>query len=331
MFDPINRREIPNEWVLRSKIPKNVLKKRIESGELVLLPDGRVLKRGFTTGTTAAAAAKSAILSVRKNVDKVSVMTPSGIRVELPVESSNGVGTARKAGGDHEFDVTDGVKIRATATLKKEGITIKAGKGIGRFKDGRPAINPSPMKSIKIAVREALDTINEKGAEILIEVENGEKLAKKTLNPAYGVLGGISILGTTGFVEPWNEHLEEMVKSLIERSSKVALTTGRRGAEFARQILSEHEVIIIGSRFEIIESISKETTYPILCGLPALILKWGNPDILKSTGFKTVREMVMNEPAHESIDQSIEAIKKRHPYLNVILFNFDGNILRDTR
>jgi len=331
MFDPINRREIPNEWILRSEIPEDVLKKWIETGKLVLLPDGGVLKRGFTTGTTAAAATKAAVLSIRKSVDKVFVMTPSGIRVELPVESSNGVGTASKDAGDHEFDITDGIRITATTTLCEDGITINAGRGIGRFGDGKPAINPSPMESIKRAVREALNIINEHGAEVLIEVENGEKFAKKTLNPTYGVLGGISILGTTGFVEPWNEHLEEMVKSLIEGFSKVALTTGRRGAEFSRRMLRGYEVVVIGSRFEMIEDISKKTTDLILCGLPALILKWGNPDILKSTGFKTVREMVMNEPAHEAINQSIEAIKKRYPHLQILLFNFDGNILRNTR
>ncbi|RLG25737.1 cobalt-precorrin-5B (C(1))-methyltransferase [Methanosarcinales archaeon] len=331
MFDPINRREIPDEWVLRSEIQENILKKGIETGKLVLLPDGRVLKRGFTTGTTAAAAAKAAVLSTKKSIGKVSVMTPSEIRVELSVESSNGVGTACKDAGDHEFDVTDGIKITAHATLREEGITIKAGRGIGWFEDGRPAINPSPMESIKRAVREALDEICEHGAEVLIEVENGETLAKKTLNPEYGVSGGISILGTTGFVEPWNEHLEEMVKSLIERSSKVALTTGRRGAEFARQMLRGYEVVVIGSRFEIIESVSKKANDLILCGLPALILKWGNPDILESTGFKTVKEMVINEPDHKAIDLSIEVMKNRYPYLQILLFNFDGNILRDTR
>ncbi|MHC1566892.1 MAG: cobalt-precorrin-5B (C(1))-methyltransferase [Candidatus Syntropharchaeia archaeon] len=331
MFDPINGREIPEEWIKRSSIPRNELKEGIESGRLILLPDGKVLKRGFTTGTTASAASKAAVLSISESVDRVSVMTPIGIRVELPVESENGVGRAVKYAGDHEFDVTDGIEIMVTARLSDEGIAIKAGRGIGRFEDGRPAINPIPMEFIRRAVREALDAIGEQGVEVEIEVVNGEELAKETLNPEYGIHGGISILGTTGFVEPWNEHLEEMVKLVIERSSRVALATGRRGANFARELLKDHEVVVIGSRFDIIREVEDKVEELVLCGLPGLILRWGNPDILKSTGFRTVRAMVLANPDDEAVDDAIRRIKKRHPHLRVLLFNFDGSILRDVR
>ncbi|MHC1603905.1 MAG: cobalt-precorrin-5B (C(1))-methyltransferase [Candidatus Syntropharchaeales archaeon] len=331
MFDPIERREIPEEWIRKSSIPSDVLKAGIESGKFLLLPDGNVLRRGFTTGTTASAASKAAVLSISESVDRVSVMTPIGIRVELPVESASGVGRAIKYAGDHEFDVTDGIEIVATARLIDKGIVIKAGKGIGRFEDGMPAINAAPMASIEEAVREALTMINKEGAEVTIEVEDGEKIAKETLNTEYGVYGGISILGTTGFVEPWNEHLEEMVKLVIERSSKVALTTGRRGANFARELLKDHEVVVIGSRFDIIREVEERVEDLILCGLPALILKWINPEILKDTGFRTVREMVLRDPDNSLIDEALQMIKDQHPALRVLLFDFDGNVLRDVK
>jgi cobalt-precorrin-5B (C1)-methyltransferase len=331
MFDPINNREIPVEWITRSSIPKDLLKEGVERGRFVLLPDGGVLRRGFTTGTTAAAASKAAVLSIKQDVDAVSVMTPLDIKVELSVESSSGVGSAIKYAGDHAFDVTDGVKIVATARLTDADIVIKAGKGIGRFEDGQPAINPAPMASIRRAVREALDAIGERGVEVLIEVEEGEKIAKETLNPEYGVIGGISILGTTGFVEPWNEHLEEMVKSIIQKSSKVVLTTGRRGASFARERFKEYEVIVIGSRFDIIRDAETKVEDLVLAGLPALILKWANPDILKDTGFRTIREMVLTDPDNSLIDDALQTIKMRYPDLQVTIFDFDGNVLRDVR
>ncbi len=80
IIDPVNKSKIPEEWINKSKMPRDELEEGIKSGMLVVLSDGSVLKRGYTTGTTATVAAKAAVLSLRKDVDKVSVPTPVGLR-----------------------------------------------------------------------------------------------------------------------------------------------------------------------------------------------------------------------------------------------------------
>ena len=92
MIDPVDNFEIPPEWIKRARIPPDELELRISSGRYVLLCDGSLLRRGFTTGTTAAAAAKAAVLSLKRDVSEVSVPTPSGIRAFLPVHAKNGNG-----------------------------------------------------------------------------------------------------------------------------------------------------------------------------------------------------------------------------------------------
>lgn len=207
MIDPVNNFKIPDEWVGRAKIPREELNVLISSGLYVLLSDGSLLRRGYTTGTTAAAAAKAAILSLIREVSEIEVMTPIGLRVKLPVLAKNGEASSKKFSGDHATDVTNGIEIVAKAK-EYDTISIKAGKGIG-MKKGSPAINPSPMRQIGESIKEALIETGLKGAKVTICVPMGEKIAKKTLNEKIGILGGISILGTTGFVEPWNEHLGE--------------------------------------------------------------------------------------------------------------------------
>ena len=113
MKDPVNNFEIPPEWIERANIPEGEgdLKAGIASGRLVVLADGTVLKRGYTTGTTAAAAAKAAVLSLSEPVDRVTVTTPVGIAVVLEVQSSDGRASAVKDAGDHGFDVTNGIRM----------------------------------------------------------------------------------------------------------------------------------------------------------------------------------------------------------------------------
>ena len=97
-----------------------------------------------------------------------------------------------------------------------ERIKIISGEGIGTvvrdgfdIKKGNPAINPVPMQQIRDAVMEAIEEIGVEGVEITVSVPRGAEIGKETLNSRIGVEGGISILGTTGFVEPWNDHLDE--------------------------------------------------------------------------------------------------------------------------
>lgn len=325
MIDPVNNFKIPDEWVKRTRVPIKELDEMISSGCYVLLSGGRLLRRGYTTGTTAAAAAKAAVLSLIKDVSEIDVKTPIGLRVKLPVRAEKGKASVHKFSGDHATDVTNGIEIVACAK-ENDTISIKAGNGIGR-KKGSPAINPVPMRQIEEAIKEALVETGLKGACVIISVPMGEKIAKKTLNEKIGIMGGISILGTTGFVEPWNEHLGEMKEELIKNAHRVILTTGRIGLRFSHMLFPDYIVILIGS--DISRGLDAANGEVIICGLPGLILKWANPDILKNMGHLTVQEMIDSYPENPIIDRALdEAVKKSGK--RVVLLNRDGTILRDS-
>ncbi len=325
MIDPVNNFRIPDEWIKRTRVPIKELDEMISSGCYVLLSDGRLLRRGYTTGTTAAAAAKAAILSLVKNVSEIEVKTPIGLRVKLPVRAEKGKASAYKFSGDHATDVTNGIEIIACAK-ENDTISIKAGKGIGT-KKGSSAINPSPLRQIEEAIKEALVETGLKGAQVIISVPMGEKIAKKTLNEKIGIIGGISILGTTGFVEPWNEHLGEMKEELIRNADRVILTTGRIGVRFSHMLFPNYTVILIGS--DISRGLAAAKGEVIICGLPGLILKWANPDILKREGHLTVQEMINSDPENPIIDRALDETAKKSGR-RVVLLNRNGTILRDS-
>jgi cobalt-precorrin-5B (C1)-methyltransferase len=323
MIDPVNNFRIPDEWIRRAKIPHYELRDRITSGLYVLLSDGSLLRRGYTTGTTAAAAAKASVLSLRKEVKDVSVPTPGGLRALMSVSAKNGKASAIKEAGDHAFDVTGGIEILAEAK-ECDTIAIEAGPGIGR-KKGMPAINPCPLCQIKEAIREALPGL--KGACVTISVPLGEELAKRTLNEKIGITGGISILGTTGFVEPWNEHLGEMKDELVRGSNKLVLTTGRIGMRISYMLFPGYTVVLIGS--DISRGLEAAKGEVIICGLAGLILKWAFPDILRGSGFCTIGEMVESDPQNPRIDRGLKMAESASGK-RVVLLNRDGTILRES-
>ncbi|MDP3103985.1 MAG: cobalt-precorrin-5B (C(1))-methyltransferase [Candidatus Methanoperedens sp.] len=327
MIDPVNSFQIPDDWVKRAAIPVEELAAHIQSGRYVLISDGSILRRGYTTGTTAAAAAKASVLSLKKSVSEVSVPTPAGVRAVLKVTAKNGKASAIKDSGDHAFDVTKGMKI-ASEAIEHDCIAIKAGKGIG-LKKGIPAINPFPMRQIEEAVKEALIETGLKGVIVTISVPKGEEIAKKTLNGQVGITGGISILGTTGFVEPWNEHLGEMKEELARQAERLVLTTGRSGMRFSNMLFPGYTVILIGSDISRGLSAAKVKADVIISGLPGLILKWSYPDILKDSGYLTVQEMIDGYPDNPLIDTALEKAVKLSGR-RVVLFNRDGTILRDS-
>ncbi|HEY9204863.1 MAG TPA: cobalt-precorrin-5B (C(1))-methyltransferase [Candidatus Methanoperedens sp.] len=325
MIDPVNNFRLPDEWVRRAKIPLDELREKITGGRYVLLSDGSLLRRGYTTGTTAAAAAKASVLSLRKDVSEISVPTPAGPRAVLHVNAKNGMASILKDSGDHAFDVTGGMEIVAEAR-ENDTIVIEAGRGIG-IKKGKPAINPCPMRQIKEAIKEALLETGLKGVHITISVPKGEELAKRTLNGKIGITGGISILGTTGFVEPWNEHLGEMKEELIRGADKLVLTTGRLGMRFSHMFFPEYTVVLIGS--DISRGLAAARGKVIISGLPGLILKWASPDILMDSSYGTVMEMVEKNPENPLIDKALaQAVRKSGK--RVVLLNRDGTILRDS-
>jgi cobalt-precorrin-5B (C1)-methyltransferase len=334
LIDPINKFRIPQEWINKTNIPLDELTRGVSSGLLVVLSNGNILHRGFTTGTTAAAAAKAAVLSLVKQVDSVSVPTPSGIRARLDVRTSKGKAQVEKISGDHESDATRGLIFRARAVPSSTTLLI-ANKGIGivtrdglQAKKGYPAINPVPKAQIMDAINEALEETGYSEVTVTISIPDGEKIGATTLNPVVGVMGGISILGTTGFVEPWSDHLGETKIELINNASRVVLTTGRTGMRYSEMLFPDHTVVMMGSRLD--EGLKACKGETVICGLPGLILKWAVPDILYDTEFNTVQELVDANRKDKIIDSAILKVVEKSKGARVVLVDRDGVVIRNT-
>lgn len=225
--------------------------------EQYIIKDGKQLRLGYTTGSCAAAAAKAAawmLLSGRRK-ESISLHTPKGIDLELPVleitmEPDRVSCAIEKDSGD-DPDVTKGALIFAAVTKTESGITIDGGFGVGRVTKpgldqpvGNAAINSVPRQMIRENVQQVMEALDYQGGlEIVISVPLGEELAKKTFNPRLGIVGGISILGTTGIVEPMSETalIETIRVELNQKRASgqdyVLLTPGNYGSEFIRDSL----------------------------------------------------------------------------------------------
>ena len=214
---------------------------------------GRRLRCGYTTGTCAALAAAAAarLLLTGQAPEQVGLRTPKGILVEVPVETPMLEGdTARcavtKDGGD-DVDATHGLAIVASVTRCPGGeLRLAGGEGVGRVTRpgldqpvGQWAINRVPRAMILEAVDQVRRELDEPGGlSITISVPGGREAAKKTFNPQLGVEGGISILGTSGIVEPMSVQaiVDTMALELRQKAEmgfpKVILTPGNYGMEF---------------------------------------------------------------------------------------------------
>lgn len=185
------------------------------------------LRTGYTTGTCAAAAAKAAatVLSGKQIDDRVTIELPDGSKASLPVlyaklQGQNATAAVRKDAGD-DPDITDKALIEATLAFNdKKQIVFLAGDGVGivtkpglQVPTGQPAINPVPRQMIQKAIR----TVTQKGVDVTISVPGGKELAEKTFNPKLGILGGISIIGTSGRVRPFSvPALREALKCSLD-------------------------------------------------------------------------------------------------------------------
>ena len=175
-------------------------------------PEGE-LRRGWTTGACATAAAQAAVAALRPGrfPDPVTITLPQGETPAFPLALEElGEGWARagivKDAGD-DPDVTHGCMVVATVREGGEGIRFRAGEGVGTVTraglpvpPGEPAINPVPRQMI----RAALETLGCNGADVEIAIPGGAALAERTWNPRLGIVGGLSILGTTGIVHPFS-------------------------------------------------------------------------------------------------------------------------------
>jgi len=334
MRDQVTGFEYPAEWVKRCAVPAQLL--LAVQGLAVLTSSGMVLRRGFTTGTTAAAACKAAILSLPgTKIPSVFIQIPCGLTVEVNVDAYAGKSSCKKFAGDYPSDVTAGVVIVAEAILRPDGIRLEPGEGIGcfirdtpRYHKGEPAISSPSMNCIMQSIKEAMDETGFSGVLVKLHIPKGAEVAKKTLNSRVGVEGGISILGTTGLVEPWDDHLEESVCGQVSSAKNPVITTGRIGLRYARLLYSEHEVILVGGKIG--EALDAATGSVILCGLPALILRYINPQILDGTGYATVEEFAASPLFKPVMHDTLANFKKERPMVHVVLVDRQGAVIGES-
>jgi cobalt-precorrin-5B (C1)-methyltransferase len=214
------------------------------------------LRTGWTTGTCSAAAAKAATTALlSQQVQRtVEVVLPAGRRVRFDVarcdvEPFRAEAVVVKDAGD-DPDVTHGAHLTATVRWRdRPGLQLEGGVGVGvvtkpglGLEVGGPAINPVPRQMIRDNVGDVVDLCRQ-GVRVVLSVPDGEQRAKKTTNARLGILGGISILGTTGVVRPfstasWRASVVQAVDVMAAQGeSTLVLATGGRTEKVARRIL----------------------------------------------------------------------------------------------
>ena len=256
------------------------------------------LRTGYTTGTTACAATKGALYAlIEKPVEQVTVSLPKGRTAILRIawtriDSGKATCAAIKDGGD-DPDATHGAEICSTVSFSNNTgqIIVDGGKGVGRvtkpglgLEMGRAAINPTPKKMLKQAVREvANDQLRKHGVNVVISVPKGEEIAKKTDNPRLGILGGISILGTTGIVLPYSTASfaasirQSLDVAIAMGADTVTLTTGGRSEDFAKGLfkLPDHCFVQMGdfAGYSIKQCANKKLRKAVIAGFVGKLTK----------------------------------------------------------
>lgn len=223
--------------------------------------DGEMLRCGYTTGSCAAAAAKAAseMLMSGEMVSEAVLVTPGGAVLTLEILDVNRTGdyvscAVRKDGGD-DPDVTNGLLIYSSVRKIPNGVDILGGKGVGRVTKagldrpvGEAAINSVPRKMIAEAVSDIARKYGyEGGFEVTVSVPCGEDIAAKTFNPRLGIVGGISILGTTGIVEPMSNSA---VIGTIRAEEKMRRAEGKKSllltvGNYSKSFLAEEMPIML--------------------------------------------------------------------------------------
>lgn len=224
-----------------------------------VIRNNRKMRFGYTTGSCAAAACRGAaeMLLGGGELSEISLMTPKGILLHLELldiqRELDAVSCAvRKDAGD-DPDTTDGLLIYARVERSRERLTprirIDGGTGVGRVTKpglnqpvGEAAINSVPRAMISREAEEAAEKYHYEGSlKVTISVPEGQEIARKTFNPRLGIEGGISILGTTGIVEPMSEKAlvesirVEMAQHAAQGEEYLLVTPGNYGAEYLKE------------------------------------------------------------------------------------------------
>ena len=217
------------------------------------------LRTGFTTGSCATASSKAGVLSIinQKEIEKIDIILPKRTRLDIQINSCQFTKNSAKCsvikdGGD-DPDVTHGAEIFVDVELtdKIGEIEIDGGEGVGRvtkpglgLEIGSAAINPTPKKMILENVKEVGNELLEKnGIKVTVSVPKGKELGTKTDNPRIGIMGGISILGTSGIVIPFSTASyaasirQNLDVAIAAGNETVVLTTGGRSEEYAKKIV----------------------------------------------------------------------------------------------
>ena len=225
----------------------------------------RKLRSGYTTGSCAAAAAKGSVLFLLGIPSKtVTITLPKGESATLPVAwqewQGDGACTAIAKNGGDDPDVTSGLLVVVYARWTKSGVTIRGGSGVGTVtkpglpvRPGEAAINPVPRKMIQAAVQQVCPM--GLGVELTVTIPGGERVAHRTFNPRLGIVGGLSVLGTTGIVVP--RSIEGFLGTIAAELSVLAhqgidavvLTPGNYGRQYARKLGFPEEMVITYGNF----------------------------------------------------------------------------------
>lgn len=250
---------------------------------------GKNLRCGYTTGSCATAASKAAaaMLLTGERIDSVRIDTPKGIVLNLePLEVMLTADFAscaiRKDSGDDPDD-TNGVLVYAKVEKTAEpGIMIEGGVGVGRVTKpglacavGGPAINPTPRKMITTEVGKVMaESSYTGGLKVTISIPAGVEIAKKTFNPRLGIIGGLSVLGTSGIVEPMSEKalVETMYVEIRAQQAagnkNLLVFFGNYGEDFTRDEMKlDLEGHVTCSNF-----VGELLDYAVFCGFETLLL-----------------------------------------------------------
>jgi len=344
LIDPISGKCYSDEVLKlvsdRNGLSLEFLHEGVKRGRFILLPDGSILRRGYTTGTCAVAASKAAVLLLLgKFSEKVQIKTQIGLEAELPVElidKEKCIVGVRVDSGDYKEDSFSNVLICAKAK-HSEKLLIKASEGIGvitkdgmGIKVGEKDIHPHILESIAKNLKDICTEV-----ELDIFVPEGRAIGQKTGLAKLGVVDGIPIFGSSGFIEPYTHSYTHVIDFLVkDKKVQMGVSTGRTSKKFAVAMGFPEEDIIVAGNFILYALEKSEAAHKVVFGLPAKICDILNVDPRDDFDlkFESVGELItLLQPTQRSklerfFNQlAVQLMKKTGA--DVFIFDYEGRVL----